>query len=79
MSAHKKQHLEKAKGLKATEAALRDQFAMAALPALCHGTVAEGACEDVATRAYQVADAMLIAREPPPAPDESVPVLETTK
>ncbi len=77
MSAHKKQHLEKAKSLKGTEAALRDQFAMAALPALCHGTVAEGACEDVATRAYQVADAMLTAREPPPEEDATQPLTET--
>ncbi len=58
----------------ASAATLRDSFAQAALVAYCHSTLAGASeCLDLAQRAYAVADAMLIAREPPeeekPAPE----------
>ena len=49
------------------EARLRDEFAMAALTGLVPHTGGEP-LEDVATCCYQLADAMLAAREKPEAP-----------
>lgn len=43
-------------------ATLRDQFAMAALDGLLSNPGASGTCLAVATEAYELADAMLIAR-----------------
>lgn len=73
MTTHKKEKKEHAP---ATSATLRDQFAVAALTSLCHQTADEGAAEDLARRAYVLADAMLLAREPHEDAPPDEPVLE---
>ncbi len=63
-AAKAKAKAKEAKATKASESTLRDQFAMAALAALCHATASDpGVCGDIAARCYVVADAMLEARD----------------